>query len=233
VVGADVKLILFDVDGTLITCGPQVRPLFARALERVYGRQGDLDGYSFSGKTDPRIVLDLMTAAGVPRADVLAALPRMQEEYLGHLERGLQRSEMALLPGVVELLEELAARHDVALGLLTGNWRRGARIKLSRFDLNRFFPFGAFGDDGVQRHELPPVALRRAADHAGRAFTAADVLIVGDSTEDVACARAHGVPCLAVSTGWTPAERLRQAGARWVVEDLPSAARALAAFAPP
>jgi phosphoglycolate phosphatase-like HAD superfamily hydrolase len=138
---------------------------------------------------------------------------------------------MALLPGVVDLLERLAARQDVALGLLTGNWQRGARCKLGRFDLNRFFPFGAFGEDGVQRHELPPVALERAARHAGRVFAAGEVLIVGDSTEDVACARAHDVPCLAVATGWTPAERLRGAGARWVVDDLPAAAQVFADFA--
>jgi len=226
------KLILFDVDGTLLTCGPQVRPLFAEALREVYGRAGDLDGYSFSGKTDPRIVLDLMTAAGVAEAEVQSSLPRMQEAYLGRLKGRLRRDGMVLLPGVVELLERLAARRDVAVGLLTGNWRRGARIKLGHFDLNRFFRFGAFGEDGVQRHELPPVALRRAAAEAGRDFAAADVLIVGDSTEDVACARAHDVACLAVATGWTLAERLRGAGARWVMEDLPSAERVFAAFAP-
>ena len=223
------KLLLFDVDGTLVSCGPQVRPLFAAALDEVYGRRGDMDGYSFAGKTDPRIVLDLMTAAGLERDAVLTALPRMREAYLERLETGLDRARMALLPGVVELLERLSAAPGVTLGLLTGNWRRGAEIKLARFGLGRFFAFGAYGDDGVLRAELPPVALARAAAHAGRSFSAEEVLIVGDSTEDVACAAAHEVACLAVATGWTPADQLRRAGARWVVDDLPSAAEVWAA----
>lgn len=226
------KLILFDIDGTLLRCGPQVRPMFAAALEEVFGCTGTMDGYSFSGKTDPRIVLDLMTGAGLAPDAIHAALPRMREAYLGRLERRLERGRMALLPGVLELLEDFAERRDVAVGLLTGNWERGARIKLEHFDLNRFFGFGAFGDDGVQRHELPPVALDRARVSTGREFEARDVLIVGDSAEDVACAQAHDVDCLAVGTGWTPRDELEQAGARWVVEDLVGARDVLEAFAP-
>lgn len=223
------KLILFDVDGTLLTCGPQVRPLFVAALEEVYGCTPDLAGYSFAGKTDPRIVCDLVAGTGLPRDEVLARLPAMREAYVGRLEHGLDVARMRLLPGVVELLERLSAIPGLTLGLLTGNWRRGAEVKLSRFGLGRFFEFGAYGDDGVARSDLPPVALERAAAHAGRPFTADEVLIVGDTTEDVACAAAHQVACLAVATGFTPAERLRQAGARWVVEDLPSAAEVWAA----
>lgn len=225
------KLILFDIDGTLVHCGPQVRPLFAAALTEVYGRTGDLDGYSFSGKTDQRIVLDLMTGAGLAEAAVRSSLSRMRRVYLERLDAGLRREGMAVLPGVEALVERLVAEAGVTLGLLTGNWERGARIKLSRVDLDHHFPFGAFGDDGVQRHELPPVALERAAAHAGCGFDADDVLIVGDSTEDVRCAHAHGLRCLAVATGWTPAEDLRRAGADWVVDDLPAAGEALAAYA--
>jgi phosphoglycolate phosphatase-like HAD superfamily hydrolase len=217
------RLVLFDIDGTLLTCGRQVRALFGAALEEVFGTAGGLDGYSFAGRTDPRIVLDLVGAAGVPAGEVRAALPRVREAYLRRLAAGLEARRMTLLPGVRDLLERLSAAPDVALGLLTGNWEAGARIKLSRLDLDRYFPFGAFGDDGVERHELPPVALERAARHTGRRFAPAEVLIVGDSAEDVACARAHGVACLAVTTGWTPAEALRAAGASWVMADLPAA----------
>jgi phosphoglycolate phosphatase-like HAD superfamily hydrolase len=224
------RLILFDVDGTLLHCGPQVRPLFADALREVFGRTGDLEGYSFSGKTDPRIVLDLMTGAGLDREAVRRELPRVRDGYLARLEAGLDRGGMTVLPGVGELLERLAAAPGVELGLLTGNWQRGARIKLAHFDLNRFFRFGAFGDDGVERHELPPVALARAERATGQRFAPGEVLIVGDSVEDVACARAHALRCLAVATGWTPAGDLERAGACWVAADLPSAAAALAAF---
>jgi phosphoglycolate phosphatase len=214
------RLILFDIDGTLVDCGPQVRPLFASALVDVFGTTGDLDSYDFAGKTDPRIVLDLLTGAGVPREEVIEGMPRARRLYLERLEGALDQGGMRLLPGVEELLARLAARPDVVLGLLTGNWEPGARTKLSRFDLNRFFPFGAFGCDGIERWELPPVALERAERASGRRFQPEEVLIVGDSLHDVSCARAHGIPALAVATGRTPASALSSAGADWVVPNL-------------
>jgi phosphoglycolate phosphatase len=218
------KLVLFDIDGTLLDCGPQVRPLFASALVEVFGTAGDVDGYDFTGRTDPRIVLDLVTAAGVPEPEAREKLPRMRELYLERLSRALDRRVMRLLPGVEEVLERLAAREDVVLALLTGNWEPGARAKLSRFDLNRFFGFGAFGCDGVDRSDLPPVALDRAERVVGRRFQPEEVLIVGDSVHDVSCARAHGIPCLAVATGRTSPAALHDAGADWVVPDLHAAA---------
>lgn len=206
-------------------CGPQVRPLFARALVEIFGTSGECDRYDFAGKTDPWIVLDLMTAAGVPEDEVRRLLPEIRRNYLEKLEGALDREGMRLLPGVGELLERHAERSDLALALLTGNWEPGARTKLSRFDLNRFFTFGAFGCDGVDRSELPPVALERAEERVGRRFAPEETLIIGDSLYDVSCARAHGIPCLAVATGRTPAESLRAAGADWVAPDLPAALR--------
>ncbi|MGD2115669.1 MAG: HAD family hydrolase [Acidobacteriota bacterium] len=225
------RLILFDVDGTLIRCGPQVRPIFAGAMVEVFGTAGDLDHYDFSGKTDQQIVLELLGTAGLPREDVLAALPRMRNRYLEALDERLDRDRMEVLPGIEELLTELAAlssRGDVALGLLTGNWRRGARIKLGRFGLDRHFPFGAFADDAVDRNDLPPIALERASAAMGRRFAPEDALIVGDSARDVECARVHGLQVLAVTTGWTSAERLRRAGADRVVESLAGLAAEIA-----
>jgi phosphoglycolate phosphatase-like HAD superfamily hydrolase len=212
------KLVLFDVDGTLVDCGGQSRAPFAAALESVYGATGDLDGYDFSGKTDPRIVIDLMTGAGVPRRRVLDLLPAMRDRYVEGLGRGLDPARVRLLPGVARQVESLVARDDVAVGLLTGNWRRGAEIKLAAHDLGRFFGFGAFGDDAVDRDQLPPVARVRARERHAVDFPPERTLIVGDSPLDVACARAHGIRCLAVATGWTSAARL--AGADRVVADL-------------
>ncbi len=220
------KLVLFDIDGTLLDCGPQVRPLFASSLIDVYGTTGDLDGYDFAGRTDPRIVIDLMTAAGVPEREAREKMPSMRRLYVERLARALDRSRMRLLPAVEDLLQRLAAREDVALALLTGNWEPGARAKLERFDLNRFFSFGAFGCDGIDRTELPPVALERAERAMGRRFQAEETLIIGDSRFDVVCAKAHGIPCLAVATGRTPAAALREEGADWVVPDLHAAAEA-------
>ncbi len=222
-----VRLLLFDIDGTLLECGPQTKTLFAAALTEVFGTTGDIDGYSMAGRTDPQIVVELMTGAGIPRAEIDARLPAMRDLYLPRLEESLDRHHMRLLPGVEEILERLAPHPGSDLALLTGNWEAGARTKLSRFDLNRFFPFGAFGSDAIHRSDLPPIALTRAERHLGRTIPPHEALIVGDSIYDVACARDNGLQILAVATGRTPAAALAAAGADWVVPDLRAAAKLL------
>jgi phosphoglycolate phosphatase len=215
-----VKLVLFDIDGTLVDSGKQPRRAFAEALMEVYGESGDVYTYEFSGKTDPRIMLDLLVGAGRSRDDVVSWLHAARDAYLERLDAILVRERMRLLPGLPELLDALAGRDDVALGLLTGNFERGARIKLARFDLNRYFPFGSFGDDRFDRDELPPVALERAKEVLGRSIHPDDAVIVGDSLLDISCARAHGLKCLAVATGWTSSEKLAAARPDWLVDDL-------------
>jgi phosphoglycolate phosphatase len=214
------RLVLFDIDGTLVDCGGQTRQPFGEALVEVFGETGALDSYEFSGKTDTRIVYDLLTGAGRAAEDVLPRIEEVREAYLPRLERGLRVERMRVLPGVAELLEALAVEPDVTVGLLTGNWERGARIKLAPHDLNRNFPFGSFGDGRLDREELPPVAWERAHAAVGRRFAPHETLIVGDAVPDVLCAHAHGIRCLAVASGWTSAERLTAAGADWVVPDL-------------
>lgn len=225
------RLLLFDVDGTLLSCGRQPGAMFAECLVEVFGTTGDLAGYDFGGKTDGQIVLELMAGAGLAAAEVRNRLPRMRELYLVRLEAELRRESMRLMPGVEETLARLAGRGEHPLALLTGNWEPGARAKLGRFDLNRHFPFGGFGDDGIERHELVPAALARAEAATGRRFAPEEALIIGDTVLDVACARAHGVPVLAVATGRTPAERLAAAGADWVAADLIQAAEMLPVLA--
>lgn len=214
------KLVLFDIDGTLVDCGPSVRRLFEGAMVEVFGTAGPIDSYDFSGRTDDEILFALSTAAGFSSADVRHDLPRMKRLYLDRLDECLDPAEMRVLPAVEGLLEELASRPDVCLGLLTGNWRDGARIKLARVGLDGYFEFGAFGDDQPDRLGLPPVALERATAFAGRAWRKEECLIVGDSPADVACARAHDIPALAVATGRTPAAQLEAAGPHWLVNDL-------------
>lgn len=214
------RLILFDIDGTILKCGKQVKRIFSSSLLEVFGQTGDLEGYSFSGKIDTQIVLELQGEAGVPRAQIEEKLPLFKEVYFARLERDLDVAEMLQLPAVPELLDTLEARSSVVLGLLTGNWEEGARVKLSRFELNRFFPFGAFGDGQLERSGLPPVALERAKEHTGREFRPEETVIVGDSVLDIVAARAHGIASVGVATGWTPAKSLEEAGADWVIPSL-------------
>ena len=214
------KLVLFDIDGTLLQCGRQVGIVFLEAMEEVFGPLGDVRGHSFAGKTDPRIILDIVRDLGFEEEEVLRKLPEVRDRYLPRLEERLCVSKMRLLPGVGPLLERLHRQDGVVLGLLTGNWEGGARVKLSRFDLNPYFEFGAFGDDGIGRSELPPVAMERARAAHDRDFDPADVLIVGDTVHDVTCGQDHGISVLGVATGHTPAGDLRRAGADWVVDSL-------------
>ncbi len=223
-------LILFDVDGTLLRCGKQVGFLFVEALKEVFGAYGKLEDYSFAGRTDSRIVLDLVRATGRGEKEILTQLPAMRRLYLDKLECGLERDAMRLLPGVLDLLQRLQAHDDVLVGLLTGNWRGGAKIKLGRFDLNRYFAFGAFGDDAVDRCDLVPVALRRAAEVRGAPFEPRRTMIVGDTELDVDCARVAGAWSMAVTTGFTGAEDLTAAGADWVFPNLESAAERFEQF---
>jgi phosphoglycolate phosphatase-like HAD superfamily hydrolase len=218
-----VRLLLFDVDGTLVHSGGQAKPAFAEAMVAVYGATGPIETFDFSGKTDGQIVVELLGAAGLGRAAIDAGLARLRAAYLERLERRYDPARARVLPGVRALLAALAARADVALGLLTGNFAGGARIKLAPLGLLDYFAFGGFGDDAFDRRDLPPVALERARRHLGREIGAAETVIVGDSLLDVDCAAAHGIDCLAVATGWTSAERLAAAGARWVVASLEGA----------
>ena len=215
------RLLLFDIDGTLLRCGPQVRVLFAEALREVFGTAGDLDRYDFSGKTDPLIVRELMTPQGFSHDEVRERLPLMRDAYASRIEERLGPVEV--IPGAAEALAALGGRGDVAVGLVTGNWARGAGAKLRRGGLAEHFAFGAFADDGEDRACLPPLAIARARQATGYPFTAADALIIGDSVEDVRCALACDVPLLAVASGWTSAERLRAAGATDVVTRLDEA----------
>jgi phosphoglycolate phosphatase len=221
------RLVLFDIDGTLVDCGPQVRPLFGGALREVFGTAGAIEAYDFAGRTDPQIVFDLMRVAGFADAEIATQLPSVRELYLERLEAVLERAHVRVLPGVDSLLGRLSVRSELALGLLTGNWESGARTKLARVDLNRYFPFGAFGSDGVERGELPPIALARASKQLGRTIPAEQALIVGDSVYDIRCAHQHAIPVLAVATGKTPASTLAAAGPDWLVSDLDHAAELL------
>lgn len=227
-----IRLVLFDVDGTLVLGSPRMRVWFEAALTEVFGQAGDIDGHSFSGKIDPQIVSELLSGAGLPTAEIEAGLPAVKEAYLTRLQSNLRPDHLQLLPHVVETLDVLEERQDVAVGLLTGNWEVGARTKLACFDLNRFFAFGAFSDGQRQRRDLPPIALKRASETTGDRFEPAETLIVGDSVLDVECARQNGMQCLAVATGYTSARELESADPDWVIGDLGEAAEVHTVFRP-
>ena len=201
------KLILFDIDGTLLSAGRAARESILAALSSVFAWKGSGEGHDFSGKTDPQIVRELVAEAiGAERFE--ERLPVALEAYLEELSRRLTPELVVPKPGVAQLLARLATEANVTLALLTGNLERGARLKLAPPDFNRFFPFGAFGSDSPDRYRLPSIAIERARARTGRGFSGKSVVIVGDSIHDVLCGRDLGVKAVAVATGPTRVERL-------------------------
>lgn len=203
-------LVLFDIDGTLLSAGRAARESVLAALADVYGWSGG-NGHShdFSGKTDPQIVRELVEC-DVGKELCEANLPRALERYLEEFARRLSPGSVIPKPGTGALLARLAAEPRVTLGLLTGNLERGARMKLEPPGFNRYFPFGAFGSDCEDRYRLPSIAVERAHALSGRRFSGKSIVIVGDSVHDVLCGRSLGVRSVAVATGPTPAARLAE-----------------------
>jgi phosphoglycolate phosphatase-like HAD superfamily hydrolase len=202
------RLVLFDIDGTLITDGGAAREAFADALAEVYGFHGDVRRYDFSGRTDPQIAGMILRDAGWNDSDIESRLTTLWDRYLAGLARNAP-GRVRALAGVVALLDAVRADERLTLALLTGNIEPGARLKLDAIALNDYFPFGAFGSDSPRREELPPIAAARAAASTGVDFCGSDVVIIGDSIYDVRCGIPHGATTIAIASGKTPAEKLR------------------------
>lgn len=226
------KLILFDIDGTLLTTHGVASRAFRYALIEVYGRTGPIDRYDFHGRTDPQIARELLRMDGMDDAAIEAGLEDLWRIYLVGLRRGLAApdADTAVLPGVVPLLDALHAGGRHLLALLTGNIEEGARLKLEAADLWQRFDFGAYGSDHERRDRLPAVAVRRARERTGLQFRTRDVVIVGDTPFDVTCGRDLGVWAVAVATGKHSAAELADAGADVVLDDLRDTDGAIAAI---
>ena len=203
------RLVLFDIDGTLISDGGASREAFGSALRETYGYGGDLSRYDFSGRTDPQIATMVLRDAAVPDEVIEGRMPDLWRIYLAGLARNATRERVRVLAGIRELVETLAAMDGITLALLTGNIEPGARLKLAPTAIRGYFPFGAFGSDSPRREELPPFAVERASRSTGRHFRGRDVVIIGDSIYDVRCGIPHEATTIAIASGKTSADRLR------------------------
>jgi phosphoglycolate phosphatase len=203
------KLVLFDIDGTILAGGGAGKRAVTRALVEVFGTAGPTD-HRFDGKTDPQIVRELMRLEGHGDPHIDERMPRLLERYLDYLHDELERPPHArLLPGIRELLDALEPRPDVVLGLLTGNLATGARAKLAAVGLDPDrFRVGAYGSDHELRGELPALAQRRARDHLGVDIPGRDVVVIGDTPNDLECGRAIGARAIGVATGHYTVEQL-------------------------
>jgi phosphoglycolate phosphatase-like HAD superfamily hydrolase len=214
------RVFLFDVDGTLVIARGAGRRALGVALAQTFGCTGPIHTYDFRGKTDPRIVHDLMRAAGVPGDAIVERLDDCLATYARALE-GLIRDghRVDVLPGVAELVRRLDARTDAIVGLLTGNIEAGARLKLAPTGLLPYFRVGAYGSDDPDRARLPRVAAARVARVTGQPVSLRDLVIIGDTPLDVDCARACGAVAVAVATGQYGYEQLAACGPDLVFRD--------------
>ncbi len=203
------RLVLFDIDGTLLTDRGASRDAFAVALDEVFGYRGDLGRYDFSGRTDPQIAHMVLRDVGWEGPTIEDRMSPLWDIYLAGLAKNATCDRVRSLPGIVELLAVLRSHPDVILAILTGNIEPGARLKLGGAGLGGDFPFGAFGSDSADRLELPPIALQRATDRTGAPFPWEDVVIIGDSIYDVRCGKPWGATTIALASGKTPADALR------------------------
>jgi phosphoglycolate phosphatase len=227
------RLVLFDIDGTLLSASGASARALEGALVETFGTTGATRGFDYSGKTDPQIVRELLQGAGVADAQIVECLPLVLRRYHARLRDSLRPEHVRPKPGVDALLGALAETEGLSLGLLTGNLEPCARLKLAPLDANRFFPFGAFGSDHEDRYRLLPVAVERARSATGVVFEGTHVVIVGDSIHDVLCGRGYGARAVAVATGKTAAERLSEVGADVVLDDFVDTAAAVRAILRP
>lgn len=214
------RLILFDIDGTLISSGGAGTVSLNLAFEQIFSIDNAFRDISMAGKTDTQIVREGLVKHRLPADNGI--IPEVIAAYLRNLRREITRAKgKHLKPGIREALEILERERSLfSLGLLTGNIEQGARIKLDPFRLNDYFPFGAFGSDDEDRNNLLPIAVSRCRALYQREIDFRDCVVVGDTPRDVECAKLYGAFSIAVATGPYPAERLSETGADVVMESL-------------
>ncbi|MBA4136707.1 MAG: hydrolase [Opitutus sp.] len=200
------KLILWDIDGTLIRTNRAGIIALVRAFAEIHGREPDMTNVEVAGRTDRFIIRRMLEEDRVePTPENVHAV---LEGYLHLLQGEIATRPGRVLPGIVELLETLHHRTDVVQGLLTGNVQRGARIKLEHYRVWHYFEFGAFGDDSALRNELGPHALRRAKERHEIEFVPDRVFVIGDTPHDIECGKAIGARTIGVATGAYSLEQL-------------------------
>ena len=216
------RIVLFDIDGTILRSGGVGRIAMERALTNIFGSPGSRD-YHYDGKTDKQIVRESMRLEGLTDEEIDARMPELLDHYLTGLHAELASPERTVhvFPGVREILDELEKQENVVLGLLTGNIEPGARAKLGAagIDIGRF-RVNAFGSDHEHRPELPAVAQRRAVDLLGREIQGDRLIVIGDTPADIRCGESIGARAIGVATGRYSVEELASHGAYAVFETL-------------
>jgi phosphoglycolate phosphatase len=211
------RLILFDIDGTLIDSGGAGVRSLDLAFRKVFSILNAFQGVSMAGKTDTQIIKEGLIKHGL---SMDGNFDSIIEAYLLNLRQEIWNDGKHTKPGIYEILEQLNLMEDIGLGLLTGNLEQGARIKLEAFDLNKYFPSGAFGSDDEDRNKLLPFAVKRFEKMFDKRIDIEKSIVIGDTPRDVECAHIYGAVCIGVATGPYSIDELKEAKADYVVNDL-------------
>ena len=212
------RLLLFDIDGTLVNTGGAGVEALKLIMHHRFGAKDDLRDIEIAGKTDRAIIHDILRKYRVdPTEENITSFAR---EYINGLPLSLSRAHGRVLPGIQQLLERLKPQSHIVLALLTGNLQQGAKLKLRHYGLWKFFEFGAFADDHHDRNELGAFAKKRAQLKHGHDFDAADIDVIGDTNHDVACGNAFGARTIAVATGSWSRQRLQGCAPDFLFDDL-------------
>lgn len=224
------KLILFDIDGTLIRTAGAGRRSMERAFEAVWEIEDSFRGIMMMGRTDPSILDEALENHHIESKQGEKA--RFREIYFDILRQEIVRPRKGkrLCAGIPELLEGLSGKNGFFLGLLTGNWRTSAFIKLRYFEIDRYFITGAFADDAYKREELVPVAQERFAEKTGTGIEPGNIYVIGDTPMDIQSGKPHGVRTVGVATGFHDREALEEAEPDFVFEDFGDTEKAMAIF---
>jgi phosphoglycolate phosphatase len=226
------RLVLFDIDGTLLNSGGVGRASMQGALTKIFGSPGD-PAYRYDGKTDKQIVRDTMRLEGHSDEHIDSRMTVLIDHYLDGLKQGIESRKFDVRPlsGVIEILDALEARDDVVLGLLTGNVEAGARAKLSAagIDADRF-RVNAFGSDHEHRPRLPAIAQRRFGETLGREVAGEKVVVIGDTPADIECGRELGARAIGVASGHYSVAELEKHSPYAVFPSLADTAKVLAAI---
>ena len=212
------RLVLFDIDGTLIHSGGAGVHALKLTLAERFDIGDDLHDIEIAGMTDSGIVVSILKKHKIPATN--ENVSAFLDSYVHFLSLELPRREGKLLPGVLELLKKLKSRPHLVLGLLTGNVSRGAQLKLEHYGVWHFFEFGAFADDHQDRNRLGPFARARAQEKHGREFSASEIDVIGDTPRDIACGKAFGARTIAVATGTWSREELAKYQPDFLIDDL-------------